>query len=130
MVAVREDAHTLADSIAVDLPRDGLRALRAARETGGMILAVEDQAIVGAIAELGREAVFAEPAGAAAYAGLQEAMRLGLVGEGETVVVVVTGSGLKDVPAAMQSVGQPVVIEPDLAALERAIESRPAEGSQ
>lgn len=117
-------ADTLADSIAVDLPRDGLRALRAARQTGGMILAVEDAAIIAAIAELGVEAVFAEPAGAASYAGLQEAVRLGLVGKDETIVVVVTGSGLKDVPAAMQSVGPATVIEPTLEALQRAHSAR------
>lgn len=117
-------ADTLADSIAVDLPRDGLRALRAARQSGGMILAVDDAAILAAITSLGVEALFAEPAGAASYAGLEEAVRLGLVGEDESVVVVVTGSGLKDVDAAMRAAGQPVVIEPTLAALEAAVERR------
>lgn len=117
-------ADTLADSIAVDMPRDGLRALRAARQTGGMILAVDDTEILGAIPKLGSEAVFAEPAGAAAYAGLEEAVRLGLVAEAETTVVVVTGSGLKDVPAAMRAAGQATVIEPTLEALERAVEQK------
>ncbi len=117
-------ADTIADSIAVDMPRDGLRALRAARETGGMILAVEDAAILAAIAKLGAEAVFAEPAGAAAYAGLEEAIRLGLVARDETVVVVITGSGLKDVPAAMRAAGEAMVIDPTLEALDAAVAAR------
>lgn len=121
-------ADTLADSIAVDLPRDGLRALRAARQTGGMILAVDDSAILSAIVRLGLEAVFAEPAGAASYAGLEEAVRLGLVDQDETIVVVVTGSGLKDVPAAMRAGGEATVIEPTLAALQRAVRQREGAG--
>lgn len=118
-------ADTLADSISVDLPRDGLRALRAAAQTGGAYLTVSDQAILEAIAALGREAaVFAEPAGAAAYAGFLAAADQGLIGEGQEVLVLNTGSGLKDVRAAMQATGEAEVIEPELAALRRLLEKR------
>jgi threonine synthase len=118
-------AETIADSISVDLPRDGLRALRAVRETGGTVLTVNDQAILQAIAELGRvEGVFVEPASATAYAGLAEAVRRGLVDPDERVVVMLTGSGLKDVRAAMQAAGEATVIEPSLAALRRALPGR------
>src|SRR5258708_27947783 len=72
-------AKTVADSISVDLPRDGVRALRAVRETDGTYLTVSDEKILNAIAELGRVGVFAEPAGAAAYAGLVRAAAEGLV---------------------------------------------------
>ena len=47
-------ADTLADSISVDLPRDGVRAVRAARETGGTYVIVQDESILDAIAELGK----------------------------------------------------------------------------
>lgn len=114
-------ANTLADSIAVDLPRDGIRALRAARETGGAVFTVEDEAILSAIQALGREAVFAEPAGAASYAGVVKAVADGLVGSDEQIVAVITGSGLKDVPAAMQAAGEATVIEPTLQALRAAL---------
>ena len=115
-------ADTLADSISVDLPRDGLRALRAATRTGGAYLAVSDQQILAAMRELARRtAVFAEPAGATAYAGLKAALEQGLVGEEDRVLVLVTGSGLKDIPAAMQAAGQARVIEPRLPALEAAL---------
>jgi threonine synthase len=115
-------AETIADSISVDLPRDGLRALRAVRESGGTLLTVDDRAILEAIAELGRvEGVFAEPAAATAYAGLVEAVRRRQVDPEERVVVMLTGSGLKDVRAAMQAAGEATVIEPSLAALRRAL---------
>ncbi len=115
-------ANTLADSISVDLPRDGLRAVRAATETGGAYVAVPDSAILGAIAELGRDtAVFAEPAGAAAYAGLLTAVEKNLLTEGDRVVVLNTGNGLKDVARAMDAAGEPLVIEPTLEALQSAL---------
>ena len=110
-------SNTLADSISVDLPRDGLRALRALRETGGAMIAVEDEAILNSISILGREAIFAEPAGATAYAGLEAAVEKSLVAPDERIVVVITGSGLKDVPAAMRAAGEATVIEPTLDAL-------------
>ena len=118
-------ADTLADSIAVDLPRDGLRALRAATQTGGAYVAVPDAAIIEAIADLGREAaVFAEPAGAAAYAGLARLASEGRLDPAWRVVVLNTGSGLKDVRAAMQAAGEALVVEPSLGALRKALEGR------
>ncbi len=110
-------SETLADSISVDLPRDGLRALRAVRETGGAMIAIEDEAILEAIPTLGHEALFAEPAGAAAYAGLKAAVQVGLVTPDERIVVVITGSGLKDVLGAMRASGDAPIIEPTLDAL-------------
>jgi threonine synthase len=115
-------AQTLADSISVDLPRDGVRAVRAVRDTAGAYLTVSDDEILAGIAALGREAaVFAEPAGAAAYAGLVKAVAQGLVRSNETVVVLNTGSGLKDVRAATRAAPTPMVIEPTLAAVRRGI---------
>jgi len=113
-------ADTLADSISVDLPRDGLRALRAATQTGGAYLTVTDGEILEAIAALGkREAVFSEPAAAAAYAGIVKAAGAGLVGPEDEIVVMLTGSGLKDTRAAMQAAGEAKIIEPRLEALQR-----------
>jgi threonine synthase len=112
-------AKTIADSISVDLPRDGVRAVRAARETGGTYITVEDNEILKAIADLGRLGIFAEPAGATAFAGLVRAVAEGVVGSDEPVLVLNTGSGLKDVKAAMQAVVEAPVIEPTLAALKK-----------
>lgn len=112
-------AHTLADSISVDLPRDGVRAVRAARQTGGAYLVVSDAEILQAIAQLGKRGIFAEPAGATALAGLRKALAQGVVKPADPVLVINTGSGLKDVKAAMQAVQEAPVIKPDLAAVKR-----------
>ena len=115
-------ADTIADSISVDYPRDGLRALRAATQTGGAYLTVRDDDILTAMIDLARKAaVFAEPAGAAAYAGLVKAVAEGLVESGDCIVVINTGNGLKDVQTAMQAAGEASVIEPTLTSLQKAI---------
>ncbi len=114
-------ANTIADSISVDLPRDGVRAVRAARETGGTYVQVSDKEILQAIAALGPLGIFAEPAGAAAYAGLVKAVRQGIVKSAEPVLVLNTGSGLKDVRAAMKAVKEAPVIEPALEALKQVL---------
>jgi threonine synthase len=115
-------ANTLADSISVDLPRDGVRAVRAASQTGGSYVIVEDTKILEAIAVLGRVGIFAEPAGATSYAGLQAALAKGLVSPADQIVVLNTGSGLKDIKAAMQAVQAAPVIEPSLHALKKHLE--------
>jgi threonine synthase len=115
-------ADTLADSISVDLPRDGVRAVRAASQTGGAYLTVSDAEILAAIADLGRAGIFAEPAGAAAYAGLHKALNQAIIGREDPVLVFNTGSGLKDVNAAMQSVAPAIIIEPTLRAVEQALD--------
>ncbi|MCZ2127041.1 MAG: threonine synthase [Anaerolineales bacterium] len=112
-------AQTVADSISVDLPRDGVRAVRAAKQTNGTYIVVSDEEIIEAIARLGGAGVFAEPAGAAAYAGLVKAAREGIVQSGDPILVLNTGSGLKDVRAAMQAVSPAPIIEPSLAALKK-----------
>jgi threonine synthase len=112
-------ADTLADSISVDLPRDGVRAVRAARETGGTYVIVQDEAILQAIAELGKVGIFAEPAAATAYAGLVKALDDQIITPDDPALVLSTGSGLKDVKAAMQAVAEAPIIEPTLAAVKK-----------
>jgi threonine synthase len=112
-------AKTIADSISVDLPRDGVRAVRAAKETNGTYVNVSDEEILKAIAELGKLGVFAEPAGATAYAGLVKAAASGVVGSEDPILVLNTGSGLKDVRAAMQAVQSAPIIEPTLEAVKQ-----------
>jgi threonine synthase len=112
-------ARTVADSISVDLPRDGVRAVRAARETGGSYILVSDIKILQAIASLGLAGFFAEPAGAAAYAGLVRAVQQGLVTSDDPVLVLNTGSGLKDVRAALQAVKEAPIIQPGLEAVKK-----------
>ncbi len=110
-------ATTAADSISVDMPSDGVRALRAATETKGQYILVGDDNIIAAIAELGKMGVFAEPAGATAYAGLVEAVSQGVIAPDDPVLVLNTGSGLKDVNAALKAVSQAPIIQPTLEAV-------------
>jgi threonine synthase len=116
------EAHSVADSIIAGLPRDRIKALRAVRETGGAFIQVRDDEIVAAIPILAQGCgVFAEPAAAAAYAGLAKAVEQELVSADERVVVLATGSGLKDIATAIKSVGEPTVVRPDLADVRRAM---------
>lgn len=116
-------AKTVADSISVDLPRDGVRAVRAVVQTGGECVLVSDEAILKAIAELGKAGIFAEPAGATAYAGLLKCIEQGSITSEDTVIVMNTGSGLKDTRAAMMAVTEAPVIEPTMAALKQYLAS-------
>lgn len=87
---------TFADGIDVGDPYFGREALEAVKKTGGSWLAVSDDDLRAAIATLARSGgVLAEPAGAAALAGVM-AHREQLAASGETVVALVSGTGLKD----------------------------------
>ena len=110
------DAHTIADSISAGLPADRIKGLAAVVETRGAYIKVTDDEILAAIPVLARgSGVFAEPAGAAAYAGLVKAVEQGLVHPDERIVVLSTGNGLKDIASARKSVGEPMVVDKDLA---------------
>lgn len=118
--------HTIADSISAGLPRDRLKAMAAVKETGGAYLAVSDAQILAAIPDLARKTgVFAEPAGATAYAGLIEAVQQGLIDRDERIVILNTGNGLKDIASAMQATNlvqtQIHHIEPHLDQLDKII---------
>jgi threonine synthase len=107
--------HTLADSIAVGIPRDRIKALRAVRETNGEYITVSDEEILEAMRLLAREAaVFGEPAGVTGFAGLHQMVRQGRIDPEERIVVLVTGNGLKDVGSAIQATGRPHLIEPTM----------------
>ncbi len=117
------DAHSVADSIVSGLPRDRIKALRAVRETGGAYVRVTDAEILASIPKLAQGCgVFAEPAAAAALAGLIEALDQELVQPDERIVLLSTGSGLKDVASVKQAVDEePLVIEPLLSDVHRAL---------
>ncbi|MFC7133928.1 MULTISPECIES: threonine synthase [Salinibaculum] len=100
------DGTTCADSIDVGTPHRLADARAAIRDSGGASVTVTDDAIQQFTARLGREeGVFVEPACAAAAAGIETARERGTVDAGDTVVAVMTGSGLKDTATARQAVG-------------------------
>ena len=117
-------ARTVADSINVGAPRNGVKALRAVRASGGAIVTASDEAILSWIPRLARATgVFAEPTGVAALAGLEAAISRGLVTRSESVLHVATGNGLKDIRGAMRSVAPPSRISPSLDAVRKALEA-------
>lgn len=117
-------ADTIADSISAGLPRDRAKALRAVRDTNGAFIAVSDNEIVQSIPQLARlTGVFAEPAAAAVYAGAQCAVQSNLIQADEQVVLLVTGSGLKDIKRAQQAVGGALRVPPDPAAIRQALQT-------
>ena len=106
--------QTIADSIAVGVPRNWKKAVLAVRESGGSMLNVTDQEILEAMRYTGRLAgVFAEPAAAAAVAGIRRATAEGIIGRRALAVAVITGSGLKDIQSARAAAGEPFEVPPN-----------------
>ena len=117
-------ADSVADSIVAGLPRDRNKALAAVRETDGAYIAVSDQEILDAIPTIARNTgVFSEPAAAASYAGLVKAVDQGLVDAHERIVVMLTGSGLKDIKSAMKTVPEPPIVAPNLDAVKALLDA-------
>jgi threonine synthase len=103
---VKAEENTLADSIAVGVPRNPIKALRAVENTSGAWIAVPDEAILEAMALLGRtEGIFGEPAGVTSLAGVIAAVKQEIIRPDESVAVIMTGNGLKD-PANAQKTGR------------------------
>ena len=109
--------NTLADSIAVGLPRNPDKALNAIKASNGAVINVTDEEILAAMRLLGKSGIFGEPAGVAALAGLSKAISEGIVRPTETAVHIVTGNGLKDTANGIKAAGEPLSVEPDIEAL-------------
>ncbi|QCX32750.1 threonine synthase [Caloramator sp. E03] len=106
--------NTIADSIAVGVPRNAEKALRAVRESKGTFINVTDEEILSAMRFLGsRAGIFGEPAGVAGFAGLKKLINEKIIDYNEMVVCIVTGNGLKDTNNAIKASGYPIEVEPD-----------------
>ena len=109
------EENTMADSIAVGVPRNADKALTAIRESDGIVVNVSDEEIMAAQKLLGRTCgVFGEPAGVTGAAGVKKLCEQGVIGKDDTVVSVVTGNGLKDVANAIKAAGEPISIPSDM----------------
>jgi threonine synthase len=116
------NSNTVADSIAVDRPRDGLAAVQAVIESGGEAVTVADEEILAAIPEMARlSGVFPEPAAAAPWAAVNRLVSDDKIEADELVVCLVSGSGLKDIGNAQRAVGPPRVIDPSIDAVRDAL---------
>jgi threonine synthase len=109
------EEHTIADSIAVGVPRNPEKAIQAVRASGGTMIAVSDDEILDAMRLLGKTSgIFGEPAGVAGLAGLKYMVVNDAIKPDEEVVVIVTGNGLKDVKNAITAAGEPISVSPSL----------------
>ena len=126
--AIRNDdfspvsATTRADSISVDLPANGRMAADYVKKSGGWAVTVSDERILDSQLELTRESgVLAEPAAATAFAAL-EADRdhlVSVLGENASVVVLLTGSGFKDMKVFDNRISLPEPIENSVEAVKK-----------
>jgi threonine synthase len=107
--------NTIADSIAVGIPRNPVKGMRAVTESDGQYISVSDADILSAQQHLAtEEGLFAEPAGATAYAGLLKALKKQLLSKEDTTVVLITGNGLKDTKTYLEHTSPPHPIEPSI----------------
>ncbi len=112
-------SNTIADSISVDLPRDGEKARMSIRQSGGFGITVTDEEILAAQQILAAEfGLFAEPAAVSVMAGLLRLQSEGRLESEEKLVLLITGSGLKDIPHAQAALPELQTLPPDLNELE------------
>lgn len=119
------EENTLADSIAVGVPRNPDKAIAAIRDSGGLTVELSDAEIMAAQKLLGTSCgVFGEPAGVTGTAGLKKLCEAGIIPADATVVSVVTGNGLKDVANAIKACGEPISVPSSMESLLQAFAER------
>jgi len=115
--------NTIAKSIAIGNPADGVYAIDIAKKTNGTIESVTDAEIVEGMKLLAEtEGIFTETAGGTTVAVLKKLVEAGKIDPEEKTVVYITGNGLKTQEAVQGCIGQPFEIEPKLGSFERALE--------
>jgi threonine synthase len=109
----------------VGVPRNPIKALNAVEFSNGTMVAVPDEEILKAMPLLGRTTgVFTEPAGAAGLAGLKAALKEGYINPEESIVVIATGNGLKDIVNAEKAAPEPIEVLPSLEELENNLRTK------
>lgn len=119
-------AETIASAIRIGDPVNYAKARRAVVASEGTVTAVDDEAIMAAKALVDRVGIGCEPSSAAGLAGIRRLVSEGIIQPGERVLTYLTGHLLKDTEASAdyymtRAGGQPVIIDPTLEALDRAI---------
>jgi threonine synthase len=119
--------NTIAKSIAIGNPADGLQVLQTVRETGGTGTAVDDDQIVDAIRLLAEtEGIFTEPAGGTTLAATIDLVRRGVIAPNESAVVCITGNGYKTTEVVSDQLTEPVRLSRAFKEFEAWWESRQA----
>jgi threonine synthase len=119
---ILKESNTIADSISVDIPRNFCMAKQFLQKYDGEALTVEDDAILKASKNLSvNTGLFSEPAAATAFAGFQHYRKNNKLPPKSLNVVLLTGSGLKDLSAVQHIISIPEAIEPVLSELQNLI---------
>ncbi len=115
--------NTIAKSIAIGNPADGYYAVKVVQESGGWGESATDREIVDAIKLLARtEGIWTEPAGGTTLAATIKLIASGRIPRDESIVVSITGNGLKTQEVVVNDLPYPVVIEPKLSEFNKLIE--------
>jgi threonine synthase len=109
------EENTIADSIAVGIPRNPIKGMNAVIKSKGTYVKVSDKEIMEGLLELASsEGVFSEPAAAASFAGYVKARKTEIIKNTETVTVIITGNGLKDTANVLKVVEEPIILNDSL----------------
>jgi threonine synthase len=120
--------NTVAKSLAIGNPADGIYALRTIRESRGSAFAVPEEEVTEGIRLLAEtEGIFTETAGGVVVAGLRHLVREGVIKRDEVTVAFITGNGLKT-QEAVESVVNPLVIQPTLNSFQQALNGLKSSG--
>src|SRR5580692_11957479 len=115
--------QTIAKSLSIGTPADGYYAIRTMKETGGTAEDCSDEEIINAIKLLAEtEGIFAETAGGVTLACAQKLIEDGHIPRNESIVLCITGHGLKTQEAVIDKVGQAKLIRPSLKEFESLLE--------
>ena len=116
---------TIAKSLAIGNPADGYYAADAIRETGGGGAAASDEEIIEAMKLLAQtEGIFTETAGGVTVAAAKKLIDAKQIPRDESIVLCITGQGLKTQEAVMDHIGKPIRIKPTLSSFEEAIRNK------
>jgi threonine synthase len=116
--------QTIAKSLAIGDPADGYFASQLIRDTGGWSEDVDDDAIINAMRLLAEtEGIWTETAGGVTLAVAQKLIEQGRIDRDESIVICITGNGLKTQEALFERVPKPVVIKPTLENFEAVLET-------
>lgn len=111
--------RTIAKSLAIGNPADGYYAVRTVQESGGSADSVSDEEIVEAIKLLAKEeGIFTETAGGVTLGVAKKLIEKGRIPPDESIVISITGNGLKTQEAVSHAIGKPIKIKPTLASFE------------
>lgn len=114
--------NTIAKSLAIGNPADGYYAYNVIKETGGYGEDVTDEEIVEAIKLLAEtEGIFTETAGGVTLAVCKKLIEQGIIPRDESIVICITGNGLKTQEAVASTIGKPIIIEPNLSSFEKEV---------